>query len=126
MLLLVSVISVISAFAKTVKEAQTSVMPLMVVVMLVGVTGCSAAAPAGGRLLFLIPIYNSVQSMVGIFVQRFGHEHSDHRAGKFAAFRAFGLALTRMFNSEKIMFEQVTAFRAAINKAAFAALLRFA
>ncbi len=106
-LLLVSVISVISAFAKTVKEAQTSVMPLMVVVMLVGVTGLFGGGAQAGQLYYLIPIYNSVQSMVGIF--SFSASAMNILITVLANLllsAAFGLALTRMFNSEKIMFNR--------------------
>ncbi len=106
-LLLISMISIISAYAKTVKEAQTFVMPLMIVVMLVGVTGMFSGSAQTGTLYYLIPIYNSVQSMVGIF------------SFNAAAMNIFvtvlmnlvlsvgcGFALTGMFNSEKVMFSK--------------------
>lgn len=106
-LLLVSVISVISAFAKTVKEAQTSVMPLMVVVMLVGVTGMFGGGAQAGQLYYLIPVYNSVQSMVGIF--SFSASAMNILITVLTNLllsAVFGLLLTKMFNSEKVMFNK--------------------
>lgn len=106
-LLLVSVISIISAFAKTVKEAQTSVMPLMVVVMLIGVTGMFSSGAQVGKLYYLIPVYNSVQSMVGIF--SFNAATVNVLITVLANLllsAVSGLLLTKMFNSEKIMFNK--------------------
>lgn len=66
-LVLVTLIALISAFAKTIKEAQTYVTPLMIVVMLIGITSMFGSGARSQIYYYLIPIYNSVQSMVGIF-----------------------------------------------------------
>ena len=105
-LLLVALISIISAFAKSVKEATTAVMPVMVIVMLVGVTGMFSNTQTEGSYYF-IPLYSSVQSMSGIF-------SLDYNAGNIAISCISnliyaiigGFALTKMFNSEKIMFSK--------------------
>ena len=76
-LLLVAVISIISAFAKTVKEASTAVVPLMIVVMLVGVTAMFGGGAQTGQLYYLIPIYNSVQSMSGVYLRGRGRVRGD-------------------------------------------------
>lgn len=104
-LLLISVISIISAYAKTVKEAQSSVMPLMILVMLVGVTGMFNDSAQTGLLFYLIPIYNSVQCMVGIFSFNAVASHIFITVlANLALSAACGFVLTRMFNSEKVMF----------------------
>ncbi len=104
-LLLISLISIISAYARTVKEAQTSVMPLMILVMLVGVTGMFSGDAQTGVLYYLVPIYNSVQSMVGIFSFNAVALHIFITVlANLALSAACGFVLTRMFNSEKVMF----------------------
>ena len=105
-LLLITVISLVSAFAKTVKEAGTYVTPLMILSMVVGLTGMlgvSASNPA----LYLIPIFNSVQCMIGIFSFEASILNVGITVATNVALSALGVfLLTRMFNSEKIMFNK--------------------
>ena len=105
--LLVTLISILSAFAKTVKEAQTYVMPLMILVMVLGVTAMFGGGAKTELWYYLIPLYNSVQCMVGVF------SFSTVTAGVAAALAANAVytvlgvfILTRMFNSEKIVFSR--------------------
>lgn len=104
-LVLVTVISLISAFARTVKEAQTYVTPLMILCMLVGITAMFGAGAKSELFYYFIPLYNSVQCMVGIF-------SFSAVPGSFTVCLAANLIwtglgtwlLTRMFNSERVMF----------------------
>jgi len=106
-LLFISLISIISAYAKTVKEATTSVTPLMIVVMLVGVTGMFSGKAQTGAIYYLIPIYNSVQSMVGIFSFNAQGAHILMTVlTNLVLASACGFVLTSMFNSEKVMFSK--------------------
>lgn len=106
-LLLISMISVISAYAKTIKEAQTSVMPLMIVVMLVGVTAMFGGGAKTETLYYFIPIYNSVQCMAGIFSFSAVASHILVTViVNLVLSTACGFVLTKMFNSEKIMFNK--------------------
>lgn len=66
-LVLVGALAVISAFAKTVKEAGSMIMPLMVVVMVISVTSMLGSGAPKEFYWYLIPFYNSVQGMTGIF-----------------------------------------------------------
>ena len=105
-LLLITVISIISAYAKTVKEAGTYVTPLMIVSMLIGLSGMFGSA-ATNPLLYLIPLFNSVQSMIGVFSFEPDIVNVLITFGSNIAFTALGVfILTRMFNSEKIMFNR--------------------
>ena len=104
-LLLVTLISILSAFAKTVKEAQTYATPLMILVMLLGVTGMFGGGASQDLPAYLIPLYNSVQCMVGVF------SFTTFTAGVAATLAVNGVCtilgvvvLARMFNSEKIIF----------------------
>ena len=105
-LVLITVISIISAYAKTVKEAGTYVTPLMILLMLTGLGGMfgtTAQSPA----LYLIPIYNSVQSMIGIFSFEANILYMSITVAVNVAVTIVGVfVLTRMFNSEKIMFNK--------------------
>ena len=105
-LLLVALISIVSAFAKTVKEATSSVMPLMILVMLVGVTGMFGGAQSN-TAYYLIPLYSSVQSMSGIFSLEYSTINIVISALSTLVYAvAGGFALTKMFNSEKVMFSR--------------------
>ncbi len=104
-MLLIAVISIISAFAKSIKEAQTYVMPLMVIVMLVGITAMFGEGAKEEMVYYLIPLYNSVQSMVGIFSFKSIPIHIVLTVVSNLAVTGIGIfVLTRMFHSEKVMF----------------------
>lgn len=105
-LVLISVISIISAYAKTVKEAGTYVTPLMICSMLIGLSGMMGTA-AANPALYLIPIFNSVHCMIGIFSFEADIVNVLITVGANIAVTAVGIfILTRMFNSEKIMFNR--------------------
>lgn len=105
-LLMVALISIVSAFARSIKEASTAVAPLMVVVMLISLLpmfGSGEASPG----VFFIPLYNSVQSIHGIF----SFTYQPLQIGITIAVNLisaglFTWLLTRMFNNEKVMFSK--------------------
>lgn len=104
-LVIIAVISIISAFAKSVKEASTTIAPLMVVVMLIGVTSMLGSGVPQQPLLYLIPLYNSVQAMTGILAFSASGLHIELTVVSNVIYACIGaFVLTRMFNSEKIMF----------------------
>lgn len=106
-LLLVALISIISAYAKTIKEAQTSVMPLMIVVIFIGVTAMFGGGAKTQLAYYCIPLYNSVQTMVGIFSFEMIPATVALTVGVNLACTVIAcFALTRMFNSETIMFRR--------------------
>ena len=105
-LVLITAISIISAYAKTVKEASSYVTPLMILSMLIGLSGMFGSA-AGNSLLYLIPIFNSVHSMIGIFSFEANITHMLITVAANLAVTGVGVfVLTRMFGSEKIMFNK--------------------
>lgn len=106
-LLLVALISIISAYAKTIKEAQTSIMPLMIVVIFLGVTAMFGSGAKSQLAYYCIPLYNSVQAMVGIFSFEMIPAAVALTVGvNLACTVIAGFVLTRMFNSETIMFRR--------------------
>ena len=106
-LLLVTLISILSTFAKTVKEAQTYVMPLMILVMVLGVTAMFGGGAKTELWYYLIPLYNSVQCMVGVFSFSTVTTGVAVALAANAVYTVLGVfVLTRMFNNEKIIFSR--------------------
>ena len=104
-LVLVGALAVISAFAKTVKEAGSMIMPLMVVVMVISITSMLGSGAPKEFYWYLIPFYNSVQSMTGIF--DFSYNGINIVACLVSNLIYTGIlstVLAKMFDSEKIMY----------------------
>lgn len=106
-LIIISMLSIISAFAKSVKEATTLIMPLMIVVMLIGVSSMFGNGATSNFVFYMIPLYNSVQSMNSIF--SFEANPINILITIISNLIYSGLLaflLTRMFMSEKVMFSK--------------------
>lgn len=99
-------ISLISTYAKSIKEAAGFSTPLMILVMLVGVTTLMGTA-ATNHFLYLIPVYNSVNALLAIFSTKVDMINLVITILTNLAVTGLGIfVLTRMFNSEKIMFRK--------------------
>lgn len=104
-LVIVGMISVVSAYAKSVKEAGTMASPLMIIVSLVGVTNMMSSGMPQELYWYLIPIYNSVQCISGVFSM-------DYQmlpvvitcVANMVYSGIFVVVLTKMFGSERIMY----------------------
>jgi sodium transport system permease protein len=106
-LLIVTVISIISAFSKTVKEANSAVMPLMIVVMLIGLTTMLGGKSPTALTTYAIPLYNSVQAMGAVL--KFDYNFAQVLVtviSNVVYAGAGGYVLTRMFNSERVIFSR--------------------
>ena len=106
-LIMASAVSLLSALAKDVKNAGTMVTPFMLVVMLAGLLPMFQNGASENMLVYLIPFYNSIEVMTAVF------SHEMQWAMVFVTLVSdivyTGIAvwgLTRMFNSEKIMFSR--------------------
>ena len=105
-LVFVSLIAVLSALANSVKEASTLISPLMLVVTVVGVSGMFTGG-AENPALFLIPVYNSVQCISGVFSMTYEPLQIILTvAANLATTGLFVVLLTRLFNNEKVMFKK--------------------
>ena len=105
-LVFVSLIAVLSALANSVKEASTLISPLMLVVTVVGVSGMFTGG-AENPALFLIPVYNSVQCISGVFSMSYEPLQIILTvAANLATAGLFVVILTRLFNNEKVMFKK--------------------
>lgn len=106
-LVLVSLVSVVSAFAKSIKEAGTAITPVTLIVMMVGVLSMFGNTGEKSLGLFCIPVYNSVMSMQGIF--SFAYDPMQVVMTLVVNILVAGVLtviLTKMFNSEKVMFSK--------------------
>ncbi len=105
-LIFIVLISVISAYAKTIKEASSLAMPLMIIIMLVGISSMFGSSTTDTKL-YLIPVYNSVQSIGFILGLQVNYLHLFITIIVNLLLVGAGTwLLTRMFNSEKIMFNK--------------------
>jgi sodium transport system permease protein len=105
-LIFVVLISIISAYAKTIKEAASLAMPLMIIIMLVGISSMFGTSTTDTTMYF-IPVYNSVQSIGFILGLSVNYLHLFITILINLILVGLGTwLLTRMFNSEKIMFNK--------------------
>lgn len=104
-MVLVSMIALVSAFAKSVKEAATTVSPFTIVVTFIGLSPMLSQGKEIPLHRYLIPVYNSVQCMNGIF--SFSYHPMEIIVTVIVNLCAAGVlvfGLTRAFQSEKVMF----------------------
>ncbi len=106
-LIMASTVSLLSALAKDVKNAGTMITPFMLVVMLAGLLPMFQTSTPDNLVVYLIPFYNSIEVMTDVFAHSLRWTPvlitlvSDIAYTGIAVF-----GLTRMFNSEKIMFSR--------------------
>lgn len=106
-LVIVAVVSIVSAFAKNVKEATGWVTPIMIVSMLLGVTSMVESLCKTEPVWFLIPLYNSVQCMNGIFSLKMDMVNIAVTVAANICYAGIGVViLTKMFDNEKVMFSK--------------------
>ena len=105
-LIFVVMLSLISTYAKTIKEAASLAAPVMIVVYLIGATSL-IGTNVSNLWLYLIPIYNSIQSMSGIFNLSITLPQLLLTIGSNIVVLSLGIYLmTLAFNSEKLMFNK--------------------
>lgn len=104
-LIMASAVSLLSALAKDVKNAGTMITPFMLVIMLAGLLPMFQTSTPDNLVVYLIPFYNSIEVMTDVFAHSL--RWTPVLITLFSDIAYTGIAvygLTRMFNSEKIMF----------------------
>ncbi len=103
-----TLISIISALAKTIKEATAYATPIMIITMVIGVTSMAGAgAIASNTAIYLIPIYNIVTCLTSIFAGEISVVNTLVTVASNIVYITAGIyLLTKLFNSEKIMFNK--------------------
>jgi len=105
---IVGIIAVISAYAKSLKEANTLITPIYILTILVGVSSMFGGGAQQNGFMYLVPLYNTVQSLTAILM-------FDPQAIVFIIITvisnllyvtALVFLLNRMFRSERMMFSK--------------------
>lgn len=105
-LVMIACISILSAWAKDVKSAGSIVVPFMLVVMAIGLSPLLSGEPVEGWGYFFIPFFNSVHAMSAIFAHKAAILPIVITMVSNILYTIAGVwLLTKMFNSEKIMFK---------------------
>ena len=104
-LIIVAMISVVSAFAKNLKESNMLILPLYFVSMGIGLLSMFSQSAQTNPLLYLIPIYNSMQSLISVFSFDVSIVNLLITILSNIGYTVlFIVILSKMFNNEKIMF----------------------
>ena len=103
----VTLVSIISTFAMSVKESVTMTTPLMLVNMLIGFSAMANAGVKASFYYYLIPLYNSVQCMQGIFMANADTANILLTVAVNLIYSCTGgFILAKMFASERIIYSR--------------------
>ena len=106
-LIMASAVSLLSALAKDVKNAGTMITPFMLVIMLCGLMPMFQNGTPENLTAYLIPFYNSIQVMTSVFAHETRWMPVIVTLAANVAYTGVAVwGLTRMFNSEKVMFSK--------------------
>ena len=106
-LIMASMVSILSALAKDVKNAGTMIVPFMVVVMFCGLMPMFQTGTQEHLTAYLIPFYNSVQVMTSVFAHEMRWMPVIMTLAANVVYTGIAVwVLTRLFNSEKVMFSK--------------------
>lgn len=101
----VVIVTIISTLAKSIKEASSYAAVGTILVMAIGITSFMATKASSNYGLYFIPIYNTLQSLIGLF------SHSAPAGGLVitlisnVVYTGLGvLLIAQLFKNEKIMF----------------------
>ena len=106
-LIMASAVSLLSALAKDVKNAGTMITPFMLVVMFCGLTPMFQSGTPESLTAYLIPFYNAIQVMTAVFAHEMKWMPVIVTLAANVVYTGIAVwGLTRMFNSEKVMFSK--------------------
>ena len=106
-LIMASLVSILSALAKDVKNAGTMIVPFMLVVMFCGLMPMFQSGTQEHLTAYLIPFYNSVQVMTSVFAHEMKWMPVIVTLAANVVYTGIAVwILTRLFNSEKVMFSK--------------------
>ena len=106
-LIMASAVSLLSALAKDVKNAGTMITPFMLVVMLCGLMPMFQNGASENLAVYLIPFYNSIEVMTAVFAHELQWTPVLITLAANIVYTSIAVwGLTRIFNSEKVMFSK--------------------
>ncbi len=106
-LIMASAVSLLSALAKDVKNAGTMITPFMLVVMLAGLLPMFQSSASENLAVYFIPFYNSIEVMTGVLLHEMQWTPIIVTLASNVVYTCIAVwGLTKMFNSEKVMFSK--------------------
>ena len=106
-LVIVGIISIISAYAKTIKEASMLILPFYFLSIVMGMSTMFSGESSSNLLVYLIPLYNSIQIIISILTFEVNAVQFLLTIGSSLIYVSiFIVILNKLFQSEKIMFSK--------------------
>jgi len=106
-LVIVGLVAVLSAYAKTIKEASMLILPFYFVSMALGISTMFSGEASNDLWIYFIPIYGSVNVIIAILTFEISIAAYLATVGMSLVYvTIFVYILTRLFQSEKIMFQK--------------------
>ena len=106
-LIMASAVSLLSALAKDVKNAGTMITPFMLVVMVAGLLPLMQDGATESLASYAIPFYNSIETFTAIFAHKLQWSAVLITVASNVVYTGVAVwGLTKMFNSEKVMFSK--------------------
>jgi len=106
-LVIVGIISIISAYAKTIKEASMLILPFYFLSIVMGMSTMFSGEATSNLLVYLIPLYNSIQIIISILTFEVDALQYLLTIGSSLVYVSiFIVILNKLFQSEKIMFSK--------------------
>lgn len=106
-LVIVGIISVISTYARTIKEASMLILPFYFISIIIGVSSMFSGEAATNSLMYLVPIYSSVNMLISILT--FSVEPMQFMLMLVSSVVYVSIlifVMNRLFQSEKVMFSK--------------------
>jgi sodium transport system permease protein len=106
-LVIVGIISVISTYARTIKEASMLILPFYFVSIIIGVSSMFSGEAATNTLMYLVPIYSSVNMLISILTFSVVPTHFMLMVISSVVYVSILIyVMNRLFQSEKVMFSK--------------------
>jgi len=106
-LVIVGLVAVLSAYAKTIKEASMLILPFYFASMALGISTMFSGEASSNLLIYFLPIYSSVNLIIAILTFEISLTAFFITISTSLVYVAiFVYILTRLFQSEKIMFQK--------------------
>ena len=106
-LFIVGLVAVLSAYAKTIKEASMLILPFYFISMALGISTMFSGEASSELWVYFMPIYNSVNVIIAILTFEISITAYLITIGTSLVYVIiFVYVLTRLFQSEKIMFQK--------------------
>jgi sodium transport system permease protein len=106
-LVIVGIISVVSTYARTIKEASMLILPFYFISIIIGVTSMFSGEAATDTVLYLIPIYSSVNILISILTFEVVPVQLLIMVGSNIVYVSILIyIMNRLFQSEKVMFSK--------------------